>query len=328
MADSFNFFNINEPTQNETQENNVEVINISHQPKLQDENIKPILTKSNSLSKDSRKSSINITPEVTLVAHSQTKTQCSNITELPNEILNIILTYLDLRTLFNLRATCKHFYDICSDEYFFQRLDLQPYWHFVNDDLIELLSSLTNDVKMINFSWLKLSSKLVLENFFVNSCQSLITLKLDNCLFVDEEILKIIGINCLNLENLSLIGCMNNKLKNNETLSLNSENNITNGNDFSFLKNLRKLVNLNLYRSAIDTDSIMQILTACTNLKHLNLGSCVNINDFDLVMGVLSANCKEIESLDLWRAYALTNVGLNNIANNCVNLVELDIGWW
>ena len=84
---------------------------------------------------------------------------------------------------------------------------------------------------MLNFSWLKLSSKVILEDFFVNSCQFLITLKLDNCLFVDEDVLKAVGDNCKNLENLSLVGCMNNG---------NSIENNTHKNKFLHLKNFFK----------------------------------------------------------------------------------------
>ena len=279
-----------------------------------------------SLSKETRRKSSQSTQATTSCPQCclATLTHCSNLTELPNEILNIILSYLDLRALFNLRATCKHFYDICSDEYLYQKLDLQPYWHLVDDSFIHLLADLTNDVKMINLSWTKLASKEVLERFFINSCQSLITLKMDNCLIVDEEVLNIIGNTCPNLENLSLVGCMNHG--EDSLTALSTEN--KHRNSFIYLKNLKNLVNLNLYRSAVDTESIVQILVSCHRLKHLNLGSCINIADFDLIMEVISVNCKHIESLDLWRAYSLSNAGLSKIANNCLDLVELDIGWW
>lgn len=325
LADNFNLLNINESKPKEIQKENLETLKVENESDIKiDENTKPISTKTNPVINNSRrKSSItafnSLSSQVISAGNLLPKIQCSNIVELPNEILHIILSYLDFRTLFNLRATCKHFYEICSDEYFFQRLDLQPYWYLVNDDLIKLLTSLTNDIKMLNFSWLKLSSKVILEDFFVNSCQFLITLKLDNCLFVDEDVLKAVGDNCKNLENLSLVGCMNNG---------NSIENNTHKNKFLHLKNLTKLISLNLYRSAIDTDSIVIILMSCHYLKHLNLGSCINIIDFDLVMDALSSYCKEMESLDLWRAYTLSNTGLDKIANNCVNLVELDIGWW
>lgn len=56
---------------------------------------------------------------------------CSNIVDLPNEILCMVLTYLDLKTVFRLKSTCQTFYDLCSLGFLFNKLDLQPYWHLV-----------------------------------------------------------------------------------------------------------------------------------------------------------------------------------------------------
>jgi F-box/leucine-rich repeat protein 4 len=81
--------------------------------------------KSISWSKESRRRSSNPTTPPNKM------TSCSNITELPNEILNLILSYLDLKAIFSLRSTCKAFYDVCSDDHLFKKLDLQPYWNLV-----------------------------------------------------------------------------------------------------------------------------------------------------------------------------------------------------
>jgi hypothetical protein len=59
-------------------------------------------------------------------------TSCDDLTELPNEILGIIISYLDLKTIFRLRSTCKYFYELCSDECLFKTLNLKPYWHLVS----------------------------------------------------------------------------------------------------------------------------------------------------------------------------------------------------
>ena len=56
------------------------------------------------------------------------------ITQLPSEILCMVLNYLDLKTIFRMRSTCKVFYEL-SNFYFTHlndRLDLQPYWHHVS----------------------------------------------------------------------------------------------------------------------------------------------------------------------------------------------------
>lgn len=99
-------------------------------------------------------------------------------------------------------------------------------------------------------------------------------------------------------------------------------------NNFDELKNLKNLISLNLYRSLVDQESIKQIIISCKQLRHLNIGSCVYIFNFDAVMELISENCPKIESLDLWRAYSLTSFGLNKIANSCFSLQEIDIGWW
>ena len=36
----------------------------------------------------------------------------------------------------------------------------------------------------------------------------------------------------------------------------------------------------------------------------------------------------QLESLDMWRAYSLTNLGMNVLAATSCCLQEIDIGWW
>lgn len=130
--------------------------------------------------------------------------------------------------------------------------------------------------------------------------------------------LKLISTNCTNLAHLSLSSCQN-------ILFIDEHED----NDaFEHIQNLKNLTNLNLYRTLIDQHSAIKILESCNFLKCINFGSCVNISDFDQLMHVISENCTLIESLDLWRAYTLTQFGLNKIASNCKHLEELDIGWW
>ena len=88
---------------------------------------------------------------------------CSNIVDLPNEILNMILSYCDLKTIFTLKSTCKLFYNICSDEHLYRHIDLQPYWHMANDALVDQLAQSASTTTMINLSWTKLKSSKSLE---------------------------------------------------------------------------------------------------------------------------------------------------------------------
>jgi hypothetical protein len=85
------------------------------------------------------------------------------IINLPKEILFMILLRLDLVTIFKLRATCRTFYDYCNSEFknlkYFQKLNLQPYWHLVDDTFIETISPMTGRITMLNLSWIKLKNK-------------------------------------------------------------------------------------------------------------------------------------------------------------------------
>jgi len=39
-------------------------------------------------------------------------------------------------------------------------------------------------------------------------------------------------------------------------------------------------------------------------------------------------HCRNLRSLNVWRAKGLTDVGLGAIADKCHELEELDAGWW
>lgn len=58
-------------------------------------------------------------------------TSANNLADLPYDILIMILSQLDLKTIFSLRSTSKFFYNICSDEKFFRKLNLHPFWNLV-----------------------------------------------------------------------------------------------------------------------------------------------------------------------------------------------------
>lgn len=134
---------------------------------------------------------------------------------------------------------------------------------------------------------------------------------MDCCEIVDDQFLDLITLKCPNLTHLGLSSCQ-------KIYAF----------TFEIIKRLKSLVNLNLYRTMIDQNSIIEIIKSCNQLKVINLGSCVNIIDFNQICEYISKCCSQIECLDLWRAYTLTHLGLDLIAANCINLQELEIGWW
>ena len=81
--------------------------------------------------KEVKRTSRSVSATDTTAAAAISKVTCSNIVNLPKEILCLILTYLDLKSIFQLRSTCKTFYDACTYDYFYNQIDLQPYWSTV-----------------------------------------------------------------------------------------------------------------------------------------------------------------------------------------------------
>jgi F-box and leucine-rich repeat protein 4 len=176
---------------------------------------------------------------------------------------------------------------------------------------------LTDNITMLNLSWTKLSQIEPLENLFSLSCKHLTVLKLDSCNYLNGYLLRVIAVNCTELTHLSLRSCTN----------VQSDHDLTNY-CFNELKSLKKLISLDLYRTLCDQESVNEILFNCNQIKYLNLGSCIRINDFDEICKTISIYCKQIKSLDLWRAYSLTPKGIYLLANNCTDLEDLDLGWW
>lgn len=73
--------------------------------------------------------------------------------------------------------------------------------------------------------------------------------------------------------------------------------------------------------------ALLSILNFCLELQHLSLGSCVMVEDYDLVAGVIGAKCKKLRSLDLWRCKNITETGLAAIVAGCQLLEDVDLGW-
>lgn len=151
----------------------------------------------------------------------------------------------------------------------------------------------------------------MIQRFLTNSCRHLTRLLLDSCSFVDDDVIDALATSCLSLTHLSLSSC--------QKIAPSS---------FEKLKSLTHLVGLNLYRTLIDQKSIVEIVKACDKLRELNLGSCVNVSDFDQLIEVISSHGRQFECLDFWRANTLTQFGMNLLSTMSFNLKEIDIGWW
>ncbi|KAL1423881.1 hypothetical protein MTO96_020679 [Rhipicephalus appendiculatus] len=149
--------------------------------------------------------------------------------------------------------------------------------------------------KKLNLSWCGAGGYLSAEAFvsFMELRGELLQcLCLSSCPFVDNECLKVIADYCPNLTELELKGFW-----------------------------------LDLCRTEIEMFSLISIIRNCNKLKHLSLGSCPVVNNYDDIALEISTYLGNLRSLDLYRARTLSSVGANLFARSCPLLVSLDLGW-
>ncbi|XP_020853984.1 F-box/LRR-repeat protein 4 isoform X1 [Phascolarctos cinereus] len=233
--------------------------------------------------------------------------------KLPYELIQLILTHLTLPDLCRLAQTCKLLYQHCCDPLQYTHLNLQPYWAKLNDTSLEYLQSRCTLVQWLNLSWTGNRGFISVSGFgrFLKICGSeLVRLELACGHFLNETCLEIISEMCPNLQELNLSSC--------DKLPPQAFNHIAK------LCGLKRLV---LYRTKVEQTALLSILNFCSELQHLSLGSCVMIEDYDVIASMIGAKCKKLRTLDLWRCKNITENGIAELASGCQLLEELDLGW-
>ncbi|XP_048882454.1 F-box/LRR-repeat protein 4 isoform X2 [Brienomyrus brachyistius] len=233
--------------------------------------------------------------------------------KLPYELIQLIVSHLTLPDLCRLAQTCKLLRQHCCDPLQYVQLSLQPYWAWLSDASLGYLQRCCTMVQRLNLSWTGNRGALTVTGFcsFIKACgQGLVCLELSCCHFLTEACLEVISQTCTGLQELNLSSC--------DRLQPQA---------FGHIAKLTQLRRLVLYRTKVEQTAILNILTFCTELKHLNLGSCVMIEDYDAVASLLSTRCRSLLSLDLWRCKNLTERGLADLVSGCRLLEELDLGW-
>ncbi|KAJ0000107.1 hypothetical protein NQD34_011949 [Periophthalmus magnuspinnatus] len=229
------------------------------------------------------------------------------------ELIQLILSHLTLPDLCRLAQSSKLLQQHCCDPLQYTQLSLQPYWARLNDASLGHLQSRCTLLQRLNLSWTGHRGALTLTGIssFLKACgQNLVCLELSCCHFLNEACLEVVSQTCRRLQELNLSSC--------DRLSPQA---------FTHICKLTLLRRLVLYRTKIEQTAILSILTFCVELRHLNLGSCVRIDDYDVVASMLATRCHSLCSLDLWRCRNLTDRGLAELASGCKMLEELDLGW-
>ncbi|XP_028837583.1 F-box/LRR-repeat protein 4 isoform X2 [Denticeps clupeoides] len=233
--------------------------------------------------------------------------------KLPYELIQLIVSHLTLPDLCRLAQSCKLLQQHCCDPLQYVQLSLQPYWSRLSDASLAHLQGRCTLLQRLNLSWTGNRGAVTAAGFcsFTKACgQSLVCLELSCCHFLSEACLEVIAQTCRCLQELNLSSC--------DRLHPQAFNHIAK------IPRLRRLV---LYRTKIEQTAILNILTFCAELRHLNLGSCVMVEDYDVVASMLAARCRFLSSLDLWRCHNLTERGLSELVSGCRLLEELDLGW-
>uniref|UniRef100_A0A3P8VLL3 F-box and leucine-rich repeat protein 4 n=1 Tax=Cynoglossus semilaevis TaxID=244447 RepID=A0A3P8VLL3_CYNSE len=233
--------------------------------------------------------------------------------KLPYELIQLILSHLTLPDLCRLAQSCKLLHQHCCDPLQYTQLSLQPYWARLSDASLGHLQSRCTLLQRLNLSWTGNRGALTSTGFssFIKACgHNLMCLELSCCHFLNEACLEVISQTCPELQELNLSSCDR----------LHSQ-------AFTHISKITRLRRLVLYRTKIEQTAILSILTFCIELRHLNLGSCVMIEDYDVVASMLAARCRSLCSLDLWRCRNLTDRGLAELVTGCRMLEELDLGW-
>ncbi|NWX11127.1 FBXL4 protein, partial [Caloenas nicobarica] len=233
--------------------------------------------------------------------------------KLPYELIQLILSHLTVPDLCRLAQTCKLLYQHCCDPLQYIHLSLQPYWARINDTSLEYLQSRCTLIQWLNLSWTGNRGAISVSGFsrFLKVCGSeLVRLELSCGHFLNETCLEVITETCPNLQELNLSSC--------DKIPPQAFNHIAK------VGNLKRLI---LYRTKVEQTALLSILNFCSELQHLSLGSCVMIEDYDLIASMMGAKCKKLRSLDLWRCKNITESGIAELASGCQLLEELDLGW-
>ncbi|XP_069676083.1 F-box/LRR-repeat protein 4 [Periplaneta americana] len=231
---------------------------------------------------------------------------------LPDETVLKIFGHLSLLSLCRCAQVSRRFHDLATDSLLYTELNLKVYWYCVTAAALQSLSKHCQYLQKLDLSWCGDFNHITSDDFidFIEECGSQLThLRLNSCKFVDNPCIVKVAMKCKNLKELGLRNC----------------HNITEL-GFRSLAVLKNLQYLDLYRTLIDLGPLKAILKSSLQLKHINMGSCVHISSMDEIAQTLATYNKELVSVDFWKTYSLTPIGVRAL-RKCKKLEEVDLGW-
>lgn len=235
------------------------------------------------------------------------------ISDLPYEVLFNVMSFLDLKSLYQCSQVCKSFRRLVLDPLLYTEINLKFYWNLANSSLIQSLTQRCSLVRKLDISSCGYFGSIKPNDFiaFIRANgKTLTNLRLNSSQFLNTTCLETISITCSNLIELSIRNYMN----------------VTSDRDFVSLTMLNNLEVLDLSRSGIDTVALLNILRNNLNLRRLNVAFSSHHVSMDEICIQIAAFNKKITAVDMWKCHNLTTIGVRALSE-CSFLEELDFGW-
>lgn len=230
-----------------------------------------------------------------------------NLTQLPNEILFGIFSFLDIPSLSAVEIVCQKFNAVARDSRLYRVVNLRPYWMEVDCKRIRWLEVRCIGIRKLDLSWCGMLTDLHARDVIrlLKACGDTIThLRLDDMglKFSDDDVSRIPKL-CPNLREVSLRQM---------TMTLNP-------------LQFRNLTRLNLARTTVDTECLVDLLSRNACLQHLNLSCCMELSA-QAIVSTVSVHNRELISLNLWKTEFISPSAIRAL-QACTKLKELNIGW-
>ncbi|KAG5666354.1 hypothetical protein PVAND_014388 [Polypedilum vanderplanki] len=234
------------------------------------------------------------------------------ISDMPDEVIFKIMSFLDLKSLYNCSRVSKKFHQIAKDPLLYTEVNLRVYWYRVNTILFSSLQERCKLIRKLDLSSCGYYGSVTAEDFikFLRANgRSLTHLRLNSSQFLNSFCLQQIGFKCENLIELSLQNYAN----------------ISEEREFRPLSLLTRLETVDLSRSGIDTFALVTLMKSNKNLLHMYLAFNQQLS-VDQICLHISIDLPRLRTLDLWKCHGLTTAGLRVLAR-CENLEVCDFGW-
>ncbi|XP_024872524.1 F-box/LRR-repeat protein 2-like [Temnothorax curvispinosus] len=254
----------------------------------------------------------------------ESKEQRDSFSTLSDEIILMILKYLDIRSFCRMSKVNKRLNNLTQDSFFFKCLNLRNlkkvYYKdsfFCYNKILFYFASKCKYLQQLDFT----ESCISVPNFvnFLQSCSDCLThLRLSSCRFVDElSLLNILEIckksknflfKCLNLRNLKKEYSKDSSFCYDKIL-------------FYFASKCKYLQQLDLTRSCISATDFVNFLQSCGDcLTHLRLKDCEFVDELCLLK--ILEICKNLKVLDL--SYCIFLEGIDQKVSSFKNLEFLE----